>query len=316
MCTLVRIATRNAMSRTFSERLHAFSRSALRASLFSIPYIWLFVFLCIPFAILLGISFCESTIRIPPYTNLWKQIGPFMWSLRLNIGNYVMLFNDPLYILAYLNSLKIAFFATFFCVLLAYPAAYGIVQLPQPWRFRCVVLVMLPFWITFLVRMYAWVGLMSSGGALCRLFQFLGLLKADEVLVGTPLGVLIGLVYTYLPFMFLPLYNALEKIDKTLIEVALDLGCPPHRVFWRLIVPLSWRGMLTGAILVFIPVIGEFTVPELLGGNKVLMIGQVVWGEFFHTHDWPAACALAIAMLATLIPPVLVLSRLQGRGHT
>lgn len=297
----------------FKEYITVALRYLAVRSLFAIPYVWFTLFLLVPLLIVWGISFSESMIRIPPYEPLLMRLGSAAWALKVTFSNYLLIFHDRLYALAYLNSFKMAFYTTVLCLLLAYPAAYGLVNLPPRWRFPGLVLMMAPFWISFLVRIYAWIGLLNDDGLLCLLFRSLGWLGPTETLIGTQTGVLIGLVYTYLPFMVLPLYTALEKVDDALVEAALDLGCRPLTAFWRIVVPMSWRGALTGAMLVLIPVVGEFVVPELLGGNKVLMIGQVVWGEFFYNHDWPAACALAIAMLITLVPPIVILGSLQRK---
>lgn len=284
--------------------------------LFALPYAWLFLFWFLPFLIVVGISFSESVIAIPPYTALFSKAGEGIFVLKISLSNYLFLISQRLYALAYVNSLVLGFLTTLFCLVLAYPAAWGLLRLSPSWRFPCLALLVAPFWIAFLVRIYAWIGLLSEEGFLSQLLVSLGLLSQGQGLIGTSLGVLIGMVYTYLPFMILPLYTALEKIDFSLVEAAFDLGCRPFKVFWKIVLPLSKKGALTGAILVFIPAMGEFAIPELLGGKKVLMIGQAVWSEFFYNRDWPLASALAICMLVTLLPPILLLARLQKSTNT
>lgn len=299
------------MKHSLKERMKNARRVLAFGALFSLPYIWLFLFLLIPLLFVLGISFTESIIAIPPYNPLAVWVNKSILVLKMNFQNYFLVLTDPLYAFAYWNSFKMAFWATLICFLVAYPVAYYLTQLKPFPRFIGLVFLMLPFWISFLVRVYAWIGLLGQGGLVCSALSYLGFISPQTSLVGTPWAVLIGLVYTYLPFMVLPVYTALEKLDHSLVEAALDLGCPPWKVFWRVVLPLSFKGAMTGAVLVFIPIVGEFTVPELLGGSKFLMVGQVIWGEFFYNHDWPAASALAMIMLVTLLIPILVLGRLQ-----
>ena len=275
------------------------------------PYGWLLGFLCIPLLIVLGISFSESVIAIPPYAPLVSWIAQKAILIRISLENYTFTLSDPLYVLAYLNSFGLALCTTFLCLCLAYPVAYAMIRLPPKVRLWGLALILLPFWISFLVRVYAWIGLLDAQGLLSLLLQKVGLLKAGQGLIGTSIAVLIGMVYTYLPFMILPLYTVLERIDFSLMEAASDLGCRPFFIFWKIILPLSKRGALAGSILVLIPVVGEFAIPELLGGGKVFMIGQMIWSEFFYSRDWPLASALAILMLVTLVPPIVLLQRLQ-----
>lgn len=294
----------------------AFSSIFSLNSLLFLPYFWLFLFLLIPFLILVGISFSESVVSIPPYESLITWTREAALAIHINFGNYLSVFKDPIYVLAYLNSFKLAFLTTIICLMIAYPAAYCVVLMSPYKQFVALAFLMVPFWISFLARVCAWIGIFSQDSFLCIFLSWIGLLPRHEALVGTPISVLTGLVYTYLPFMILPLYSALEGINHSLIEAALDLGCRPLKVFFRIIVPLSFRGALTGAILVLIPVVGEFVIPELLGGSKVLTIGQVIWFEFFYNHDWPMACALAIVMLFTLLLPIIGLGYLQKKHVT
>jgi len=293
------------------EKILVFVQGKAIFGLLSLPFFWLTFFLLAPLLIMVLISFSESVIAIPPYTALFSWAEHGILTLKVSFLNYLFVFAEALYALAYLNSFALGLTTTVLCVLIAYPLAYVLVQIEGKWRFIFLVLLMLPFWISFLVRVYAWIGLLSPHSLLSDFVAFLGLIPKDTGLIGTHGGVLIGMVYTYLPFMVLPLYTALEKIDISLVEAASDLGARPLKVFFRIILPLSWRGGLTGATLVFIPVVGEFAIPELLGGQKTLMIGQMIWNEFFYNRDWPLASALAMCMLLTLVPPILMLARIQ-----
>ncbi|TGW15915.1 ABC transporter permease subunit [bacterium NHP-B] len=281
--------------------------------IFMVPYVWLSAFLLVPLIVIFCISFSESLIAIPPFAPMISWVGRHVMQIKISFDNYAFILSDPLYILSYLNSFGLAFATTLLCLVSSYPVAYGLFLLPKRTRFFCLMLLLLPFWISFLVRVYAWIGLLDAQGFLSLLLQKLGLFHSTEGVLGTPVAVLLGMVYTYLPFMILPLYNALEKIDFHLVEAASDLGAKPLAIFWKIIFPLSRRGALAGSILVLIPVVGEFVVPELLGGGKVLMIGQMIWNEFFYSRDWPLASALAMLMLVTLVPPIMILQRLQKK---
>ncbi len=293
------------------QKIKSFSRRYALLYLFALPYTWLFLFWCLPFLIVVGISLSESVIAIPPYTPIFSVLEGGGLAIKVSLSNYFFLFTQRLYAFSYLNALVLGFATTICCLCLAYPAAWVIIRLPSRVRFPLLVLLIAPFWISFLVRIYAWIGLLSEDGFLSQFLAFCGLLSKGEGLVGKPAGVLLGMVYAYLPFMVLPLYTTLEKMDFSLIEAAFDLGCRPFKVFWTIVLPLSKKGALTGAVLVFIPAMGEFAIPELLGGKKVLMIGQAIWSEFFYNRDWPLASSLAICMLLTLLPPILLLARLQ-----
>lgn len=278
-----------------------------------IPYSWLLLFFLIPFAIILGISFSESVIAIPPYKPLFFWAQNQILEIKISFSNYLFILSDKLYLAAYMNSLAIAFLTTSVCLLIGYPMAYGIVRSPPKWKTPLLMLVILPFWTSFLVRVYAWMGLLSEEGVINYLLLYVGLIREPLMLTNNLFAVSIGIIYAYLPFMILPLYTALEKIDFLLLEAAFDLGCRPTRAFWKILFPLSFKGALGGAMLVFIPAVGEFVIPELLGGSKILMIGKVLWDEFFYNHDWPTASALAVLMLVLLLGPMILFQKLQNR---
>lgn len=275
-----------------------------RLCVLALPYGWLALFFLAPFAIVLKISFADQAMAIPPYTPLLAD-----GHLQATGGNYLFLLSDSLYARAYLNSIWFAAGATFFCLLLGYPLAYGIARASARWRNALLVLVILPFWTSFLIRVYAWIGLLKNNGLVNNVLLELGLLHHPLPLLNDAFSVYVGLVYSYLPYMVLPLYAALEKLDPALLEAAADLGCRPSRAFWRVTVPLSLPGIVAGCLLVFIPMCGEFIIPELLGGPDTLMIGKVLWDEFFTNRDWPLAAAVAIALLVFLVLPMGMLRR-------
>ena len=284
------------------------SAALRRRAVLALPYAWLVLFFLVPFLIALKISVAESVIGIPPYTPLFAA-----GHLQLDGESYGRLFGDDLYALAYLNSLEFAAVSTVCCLLLGYPLAYGIVRAPLRWRGLLLLLVILPFWTSFLIRVYAWIGLLNGNGVINNALLALGLVHQPLTLLNNAFAVYVGIVYSYLPFMVLPLYAQLEKLDPALLEAAADLGCRPWQAFLRVTLPLSLPGIAAGALLVFIPAVGEFVIPELLGGPNTLMIGKVLWDEFFANHDWPMAAAVATAMLVVLIVPMGLIRRLlQG----
>jgi putrescine transport system permease protein len=282
-----------------------FERIIGKAALIAIPYGWHIVFFFIPFLIVLGLSFSESIVGAPPYTSIISWVDESFLQIRLNLWNYQLLREDSLYIAAYIESLRIAGFATFFCLLLGYPIAYGIVRASAQAKIILLLLVILPFWTSFLIRVYAWIGLLNYHGIINSFLLKLGLISQPLALNNNKFAVCLGIIYSYLPFMILPLYSALEKIDHQILEAAYDLGCKPSRAFWTITVPLSIKGIIAGSMLVFIPSVGEFVIPELLGGSDTLMIGKILWTEFFTNRDWPVAAALAIAMLIFLVLPII-----------
>ncbi|WP_374446836.1 ABC transporter permease [Stella sp.] len=279
-----------------------------------LPYAWLVLFLLLPFLVVVGVSLSTKELGTPPFVPpVGFQDG--VPRIAPDFGNYAYLLDDPLYLVAYLNSLKVAAIATAICLVLGYPVAYGIARAPAPWRPLLLTLVILPFWTSFLIRVYAWIGILAPNGILNNLLLGLGLVDQPLVMLSTEPAVILGIVYSYLPFMILPLYATLERLDPTLIEAASDLGCRPRGAFLRVTLPLSVPGMVAGAMLVFVPAVGEFVIPDLLGGTDTLMIGKVVWDEFFSNTDWPVASAVAVALLLVLILPLLLAQRLQGDGR-
>lgn len=281
-----------------------------RSLVAALPYAWLLAFFLAPFLIVLKISLSETRQGVPPYLPLLRDDG-----LHLNWDNYAFLLSDPLYFYALLSSLKIAATSTLVCLLIGYPMAYGITRAPQGWRTPLLMLVVLPFWTSFLLRVYAWIGLLRSEGLVNHTLIALGLIDEPLALLHTPFAVHLGIVYSYLPFMVLPLYATLERMDPSLLEAAADLGCRPLRAFLRVTLPLSWPGIVAGAMLVFIPAVGEFVIPDLLGGPDSLMIGTVLWAEFFSNRDWPVAAAVAVVLLVLLVAPIAVLQRAQRKDQ-
>ncbi|MBM3104984.1 ABC transporter permease subunit [Pseudomonas sp. P66] len=277
-----------------------------------VPFIWLFLFFMLPFFIVLKISFAEADVAIPPYTEIYSYVEGKL-QLILNMANYGLLSEDELYIAAYLGSLKMAFFSTLLCVLIGYPMAYAIANARKESQTVLLLLIMMPTWTAILIRVYAWMGILSNNGLLNSFLMWLGLIDQPLQILNTNLAVYIGVVYSYLPFMILPLYANLVKHDQSLLEAASDLGSSTFNSFWKITVPLSKNGIIAGCMLVFIPVVGEFVIPELLGGPETLMIGKVLWQEFFNNRDWPVASALAVVMLAILIVPILLFNRSQAK---
>ena len=271
-----------------------------RHAVIGVPFFWMLLFFLLPFAIIIKISFAEADIAIPPYTSLTAWADNQL-TVLLNFGNYVLLSEDGLYLAAYLGSLKIAFFSTLLCLLVGYPMAYAIARSDKQMRPVLLLLVMMPTWTALLIRVYAWMGILSNNGLLNNTLMWLGIVNEPVQILNTNIAVYIGIVYAYLPFMVLPLYANLVKHDLSLLEAASDLGAKSLTAFWKITLPLSKSGMIAGSMLVFIPVVGEFVIPELLGGPETLMIGKVLWQEFFNNRDWPVASSLAVIMLLLLI---------------
>lgn len=276
------------------------------------PYVWMLIFFAIPFLILLQISFAKPLIASPPYSDLLNTAGGEI-NLTLNLNNYTALFHDSKYAGAYLSSLKIAGISTLLCLLVGYPIAYAISRLPPAVRNIALMLVILPSWTSFLIRIYAWVGLLKDNGFINKALMSIGLIDEPLKILYTPTAVYIGIVYAYLPFMVLPLYANLIKHDNRLLEAAYDLGAKPLKAFFQVTVPLSFTGIVAGCMLVFIPSVGEFVIPELLGGPSTKMIGKVLWEEYFTANDWPRASAIAIVMLMLLVIPITIFHRYQSR---
>ncbi len=285
-----------------------------RGLVIAVPTLWLLVFFLIPFLVVLKISVAEPLIARPPYSPLFVE-GPDGWSIKATLSNYAYLLEDSLYIKAYWSSIKIAFFSTILTLLVGYPMAYYIARSQEPKRSLLLLLIVLPFWTSFLLRVYAWIGILKANGTLNGLLISLGIINEPLIILQTDIAVYIGVVYTYLPFMILPLYANLVKLDGSLLEASADLGASPISTFFRITLPLSLPGIIAGSMLVFIPVIGEYVIPALLGGPDTLMIGKVLWTEFFNNRDWPVASAVAIAMLIAVVVPVMFLRMAQTKAE-
>ena len=278
------------------------------------PYVWLLLFLLAPFAIILKISFADPLVALPPFTPLldWAQSG--LDRLNVSLDNYIFLFGDRFYATIYLNSIKMAAIGTLLCLLLGYPMAYFIARQPAAWRNLLLLGVILPFWISFLLRVYAWIGLLNTNGIINNALMSIGLITEPLSLLYNDFAVYIGIAYSYLPFMILPLYATLEQLDLDLNDAAADLGARRWQVFLDVTLPLSKPGLIAGCLLVFIPAIGEFVIPALLGGSDTLMIGRVLWDEFFVSRDWPVASAVSVVLLLILILPIGWFQRTEVRS--
>ncbi len=283
-----------------------------------VPFVWLIAFFLLPFLIVIKISLSQLAIAQPPYLPQldlaagWEGLKAFVSGLTLE--NYARLVSDDLYIASYLKSLQIALISTALLLLVGYPLAYGIARAPRNWQPVLFLLVILPFWTSFLIRVYAWINILQREGLLNQVLLALGLVDQPPAWLSTDTAVYIGLVYSYLPFMVLPIYASLVRMDASLIEAAADLGCPPWRAFWLITVPLSRTGVVAGCLLCFIPIVGEFVIPNLLGSSETLMIGQTLWTEFFGNKDWPAAAALAVVLLGVLVGPIVFYEYQQARA--
>ena len=291
-------------------RLHRWGFTG-QAVVAAVPYLWLLLFFLIPFVIVLKISFSQSLIAMPPYEPLFQWVGDKALEIKLNLGNYAFLVEDNLYWKAYLNSIMVAGVSTVVCLLIGYPMAYGIARSSTTTRNVLLLLVILPFWTSVLLRVYAWIGLLKNNGLINNALIALGIIDQPLQMLQTDFAVYIGIVYSYLPFMILPLYANLEKMDLTLLEAAADLGSRPWEGFLKITLPLSVPGIIAGCLLVFIPAVGEFVIPALLGDPGSLMIGKVLWTEFFNNRDWPVASAVAIALLLFLVIPIMYFQRAQ-----
>lgn len=285
-----------------------------RLSVISVPTIWLAIFFFVPFIVVFKISLAESAIAIPPYSSLfeWDAEEAFM-AIKVSFANYVYLIEDTLYIEAYWSSIKIAAVATFFTLIIAFPMAYLIARSSPQKRTLLLALVVLPFWTSFLLRVYAWIGFLKKNGVINDVLMGLGIIDEPIAMIQTDFAVYIGIIYTYLPFMILPLYTALEKMDITLLEAAEDLGAKPIQSFFLITLPLAVPGIIAGCLLVFIPAVGEFVIPALLGASDTLMIGRVLWDEFFLNRDWPMASAVATVMLVILVLPIMLITNKQDK---
>jgi len=270
------------------------------------PLLFLTIFFLVPFAFAFKISFAEAAPHVPPFTDVISFTPDHHLRIAINLGNYRYLLTDEVYGVAYLYSLRTAFFSTLICLILGYPMAYAIARSPKASQGLLLLIIMLPFWTSFLLRVYALEGIIRDTGLLNSVLLHLGLISQPLRIMRTSLAVYLGIIYSYLPFMVLPLFATLEKLDPTLLEAAADLGSTPWRAFLEITLPLSLPGVIAGSLLVFIPAVGEFVIPSLLGGPNTLMIGRVLWDEFFGNHDWPVAAAVAIAFLLLLVGPIAI----------
>ena len=281
------------------------------------PYVWMVLFFLVPFAFVLKISLSQTAIAQPPYTPVF-DFAAGSAAIKdafaaLSLDNFRLLLSDNLYVFSYLRSLVVAVTATAILLLIGYPIAYGMARLPQRWQPLAMMLVIVPFWTSFLIRIYAWINILQHDGLLNRILLKLHLISQPVVWLSTDSAMYLGIVYSYLPFMILPLYATLSKMDPALEEAAADLGASPKHVFWLVTFPLSLPGVGAGVLLCFIPIVGEFVIPDLLAGSNSLMIGQTLWLEFFTNKDWPVASATAIVLLVLLIAPLLLYDRSQRR---
>ena len=285
-----------------------------RRFVIGVPYAWLIAFFVVPFLIVFKISFSEVRFSIPPYAPLFELTeDEAHWRAIFNLGNYHYLITDSLYIATFAYSIKVAAVSTLLCLAIGYPMAYAIARARESTRNLLLMLIVLPFWTSFLLRVYAWVGLLQNDGVINNVLLAVGLIDQPLTLLYTDFAVYVGIVYSYLPFMILPLYSNLEKHDLTLLEAAADLGARPMTAFLRITLPLSIPGIVAGCLLVFIPAVGEYVIPSLLGRSDQLMIGRVLSDEFFANRDWPVASAVAIVLLVALLVPILVFQRYQNR---
>ena len=285
-------------------------RSFWQSLVLRIPYLWLLAFFLVPFLIVLKISLSQTAIAQPPYLPVldlaagWPGLKAFF--AALSFDNYLLIGSDPLYLLSYVKSVEIAAFSTLILIFIGYPIAYAMARVPPRWQAVLVVLVVLPFWTSLLIRIYAWMNILQHDGLLNQALLALSIVKEPQAWLATDTAIYIGVVYSYLPFMVLPVYATLEKHDESLREAAADLGCPRWKIFWLVTLPLSSSGLLAGVLLCFIPIVGEFVIPDLLGGSQSPMIGQTIWMEFFSNKDWPAASAVAVVLVCLLVTPILI----------
>jgi putrescine transport system permease protein len=293
----------------------AAAHSKARRLVILLPYLWLVVFFLLPFLIVLKISLSQTAIAQPPYTPVFDLDGGLAGLgellVALSLDNYALFLNDQIYVLSYGRSLAIAAFSTAMLLLIGYPIAYGIARSPRRWQPILFMLVVLPFWTSFLIRVYAWINILQREGLLNQVLLALDLVDAPVTWLATDTAIYIGIVYSYLPFMVLPIYATLDKLPESLLEAAADLGCPRWKAFWLVTLPLSLPGVLAGVLICFIPIVGEFVIPDLLGGSDSLMIGQTLWVEFFSNRDWPAASAVTVVLLGLLIVPIMIYQQRQ-----
>lgn len=284
-----------------------------RVAVIGVPYLWLIVCSLLPFFIILKISMVEMEISNPFGTLLTYIDGVI--SLKIKVSNYLFIAEDKLYVLTYLSSIKFAAITTAFCLFIGYPFAYFMARAKPSIRPTLMMMVMLPFWTSFLLRIYAWKGMLANNGVINHFLLSIGAIDAPLHMMNTPFSLMVGMVYTYLPFMILPLYTNLAKMDVRFIEAAADLGSTPWSTFWRITVPLSKSGIIAGSMLVFIPCVGEYVIPELLGGPETLMIGHVLWDEFFSNNDWPMASAVTVVVILLILVPMGIFNKYQSKAN-
>jgi putrescine transport system permease protein len=283
----------------------------------TLPYLWLAMFFLVPFLIVFRISLSETVLAQPPYLPVfdlaagWEGLREFVGALSFE--SYRLLLSDAIYVFSYFKSVAIAASGTAILLLIGFPVAYALARAPRSLQAILIVLIILPFWTSLLIRVYAWMNILQRDGLLNDLLLVLGVIREPVGWLATDTAIVIGAVYTYLPFMVLPLYASLERIDRSLLEAAADLGAPAWKAFWLVTVPLARHGIIAGCLLCFIPIVGEFVIPDLLGGSEGMMIGQTLWVEFFGNRDWPVASALAILLLSILLVPIMFYQRQQAR---
>ncbi|OWY39474.1 putrescine ABC transporter permease PotH [Xenophilus sp. AP218F] len=281
-----------------------------RSAAIGVPFLFLFVFFLLPFLLVVGISFSQQQLGIPPYTPL-TRLENDVFTVALNLSHYKFMLSDDLYFATYISSVQMAFVSTVLCLLIGYPMAYYIARAEESARNTLMMLVMLPFWTSYLIRVYAWIGILKNDGFLNQFLLWLGVIRSPLHLYHTNWGVYIGMVFSYLPFMIMPLYAHLVKMDLRLLEAAYDLGARPWKAFLQVTLPLSKNGIIAGSLLVFIPAVGEYVIPELLGGSDTLMIGRVMWDEFFNNMDWPMAATVTCCMVLLLLVPMALFQHYQ-----
>ncbi|TPB61169.1 putrescine ABC transporter permease PotH [Burkholderia pseudomallei] len=306
----------NALSSLFAWPVRKFGLTG-RTAVIAGPFFWLVLFFLVPFVLVVKISFAQLQLGIPPYTEL-TALADGVLSIKLNLQHYAFLFSDSLYFATYVNSVVVAAVTTLLCLLIGYPMAYYIARSNPGTRNLLMMAVMLPFWTSFLIRVYAWIGILKNNGLLNNFLLWTGLISTPIELYRTNVGVYIGMVYSYLPFLVMPLYAHLVKMDLRLLGAAYDLGAKPWKAFVQITLPLSKNGIIAGCLLVFIPAVGEYVIPELLGGANTLMIGRVMWNEFFNNADWPMASAVTCAMVLLLLVPMAMFQHFQAKeqeGH-
>ncbi len=297
----------------FSYRLAHLLQNNWRLLVLIIPFFWLLLFFLAPFFLVLKISLAGTIIASPPFTPMIEWVDEGVMNIRIVVDNYAYLWEDDLYVNTYLNSIKVSSISTILCLLIGYPMAYAIVRSSHTTKHILLMLIILPFWTSFLLRVYAWMGLLADQGTINDLLLSLGIIEEPLRMLYTEFAVYVGIVYTYVPFMILPLYANMEKLDWTLLEAAADLGARPITTFFTVTVPMTLPGIIAGSLLVFIPATGEYVIPDLLGGGNVLMIGRVLYNEFNANVDWPVASAVAIALLLLLVLPMMLYQYIQGK---